>query len=50
MGFSLEAFFEEANEIMNNKKLSAEERQKQLEEHVKWGEKYARECGNLPKK
>ena len=47
MGFSLQVFLDELNEILLNADMSPTERLTALEEAVKNGEAYARQCGLL---
>lgn len=47
MGFSLQAFIETLKNILNSEDLNAEDRLDQIKDEVAYGEKYAKECGQL---
>lgn len=47
MGFSLQAFIDTLNNILNSEDLNAEDKLDQLKDEVAYGEKYAKECGKL---
>ncbi len=47
MGFSLEMFFKELEEIMDNGDIDWEERDLQLNHLIKERKQYAKECGMI---
>ncbi len=47
MGFSLKIFFEELQEITENRDIDEQEMLSELEDAIKKGREYAEQCGQL---
>ncbi len=47
MGFSLQAFINGLKHVLDDGSLNMEDKLKELQEAIKAGEQYAKECGQL---